>query len=104
MQGGYVEVAYDLMPLIDADSEMTIEPFYRYERLDTQHSVSAGSIAALAPEGISGRNPSRDRTLHVVGLQYKPHPQVVIKLDYRNINSAGTDLPDEVQAGIGFVF
>ena len=29
---------------------------------------------------------------------------VVLKLDYRNIDSAGTDLPDEVQVGFGFIF
>ena len=104
MQGGYLELAYDVMPLILPDSEMTLEPFYRYERLDTQHKVKESAIAALAPEGTTTRNANRDQTIHVVGLQYKPHPQVVIKLDYRNINSAGKELPDEVQAGIGFVF
>ena len=42
---------------------------------------------------------------HVVGLQLKPHPQVVIKLDYRNIDSRGkVPIPDEVQIGFGYVF
>ena len=39
----------------------------------------------------------------MLGVQYKPHPQVVLKVDYRNIDSAGGDLPDEIQVGFGFV-
>ena len=44
------------------------------------------------------------RRYHVVGVQYKPHPQVVLKVDYRNIDSAGGELPDDIQVGFGFVF
>jgi hypothetical protein len=29
---------------------------------------------------------------------------VVLKLDYRNIDSAGGELPDEIEVGFGFVF
>jgi hypothetical protein len=74
---------------------MSVEPFYRYERLNTQRAVRTAAGAA---------NPDRDRRYHVVGVQYKPHPQVALKLDYRNVDSAGADLPDEIQVGLGFVF
>jgi hypothetical protein len=95
MRGGYVEVAYELLQNILVDSEMTLEPFYRFEILDTQ---------AKAAPGFS-RNRERDRTLHVVGFSFKPHPQVVLKLDYRNIASdGGGGIADEVQFGFGFVF
>jgi hypothetical protein len=95
MNGGYVELAYDLMPLFLPDSEMSVEPFYRYERLNTQRAVRTASGPA---------NAARDRRYHVVGVQYKPHPQVVLKVDYRNIDSAGDELPDDIQVGFGFVF
>jgi hypothetical protein len=95
MNGGYIEFAYDLLPLFLPDTSMSLEPFYRYERLNTQRAVTSAAGAA---------NPDRDRRYHVVGLQYKPHPQVVLKVDYRDIDSAGTDLPDEIQVGFGFVF
>ncbi len=95
MNGGYVELAYDLMPLFLPDSEMSVEPFYRYERLNTQRAVRTASGPA---------NAARDRRYHVVGVQYKPHPQVVLKVDYRNIDSAGGELPDDIQVGFGFVF
>jgi len=93
MRGDYIEFAYDVLPLVLPGTEMSLEPFYRYERLDTQDRVVGA--AGLA---------TRDRTIHTVGVSFKPHPQVVVKLDYRNFDSRGGDLPDEVQAGIGFVF
>ena len=95
MNGGYIEFAYDVLPLFYPDSEMAVEPFYRYERVNTQQAVRSAAGPA---------NPDRDQRFHVVGIQYKPHPQVVLKLDYRNIDSAGAELPDDVQVGFGFVF
>ena len=35
---------------------------------------------------------------------FKPIPNIVIKSDYRNLDSKGGDLPDEFNLGIGFVF
>ena len=93
MNGGYISFGYNVMPFFMPESEMTLEPFYRYERLNTQREVVDGDP-----------NRKRDRRYHVVGIQYKPHPQVVLKLDYRNIDSAGGELPDEVEVGFGFVF
>jgi len=93
MNGGYISFGYNVMPFFLPESEMTLEPFYRYERLNTQRDVVNGDPNRL-----------RDRRYHVVGLQYKPHPQVVLKLDYRNIDSAGGELPDEIEVGFGFVF
>ena len=93
MVGGYAEIAYNVLPFVLPNSQMTLEPFYRFEHLDTQDRVTAGP-----------RNRARSRDFHVVGLAWKPHPQVVIKLDYRNIDSDGGELTDEVQAGFGFIF
>ncbi|MCA9510831.1 MAG: hypothetical protein R3E88_02780 [Myxococcota bacterium] len=101
MQGGYVEVAYDVMPFLRGETEMTLEPFYRYERLDTQHHVTANALAAA---GAATRDGNRDRALHVVGVSFKPHPQVVLKVDYRSVSAEVGGAADEVQAGIGFVF
>lgn len=101
MQGGYVEVAYDVLPHFRGESEMSLEPFYRYERVDSQHEVTAN---ALASAGATSRNGNRDRALHVVGVSFKPHPQVVLKVDYRSVSAEVGGAADEVQAGIGFVF
>ena len=94
MLGAYGEVAYDVLPLFFPDTEMSLSPFYRFEWLDTQHDV---------PSGFS-RDRSQETMVNTVGVSFKPIPNVVIKSDYRNLDSKGGDLPDEFNLGIGFVF
>jgi hypothetical protein len=93
--GFYVEAAYDVVPLIFPDSTQYLSPFFRYENFDTQDAV---------PHGFT-RVPGKDVQLYTVGLDYKPHPQVVLKLEYRNFNNGNQQPhPDEVNVGAGFVF
>jgi hypothetical protein len=94
MVGGYVELGYDVLPLFLPDTGMSLEPFFRFEHVDTQQVVASGFIA-------DGR---QDFEVYVAGLSFKPIPQVVLKLDYRNFEAQDGDIPDEVQASIGFVF
>jgi hypothetical protein len=95
MLGVYGEVAYDVWPLLFPDSEMSLEPFFRYEYLDTQHSL---------PEGFGG-NDAREIEIHTVGLSFEPIPQIVLKADYRSRDSKGnTRLSDEFNLGIGLAF
>ena len=94
MYGGYAEIGYDLLPLVFPETEMSLEPFFRYEHVDTQQSVANGF----------SKNGNKEFDLYVVGLQYKPIPQVVIKLDYRDFDARKGSISDEVQASIGFVF
>ncbi len=60
------------------------------------------------PSGVS-KYGYEDFQTHVIGVQYYPHPQVVIKANYRNVSAKGLDSkgrkrPDDFQLGIGFVF
>ncbi len=93
--GFYVEAAYDVVPLFFPESTHYLAPFFRYENYDTQDAV---------PRGFA-RVPGNDVQLYSVGLDYKPHPQVVLKLEYRNFDAGHTrPIPDEVDVGAGFVF
>lgn len=92
--GWYLEAAYDVLPLILPDTRHYLAPWVRYSELDTQETV---------PDGFE-RNKARDRQIFEVGLSYKPIPQVVVKLDYRNQNDEAGDDPDEIRIGAGFVF
>ena len=96
MLGGYAELAYDLLPLFLPETKMSLEPFVRYERLDTQHVMPAGAL----------RNEKYARDIYTLGVSFKPIPQIVVKLDYRNIRpeSDPDDVADQVQVGVGFVF
>ncbi len=92
--GYYFEAAYDVMPLVLGETGQYLAPWVRYSRVDTQDSVPSGFVA----------DAKLDREILEVGLSYKPIPQVVFKLDYRNFDSEGGDLTDEVRVGGGFVF
>jgi hypothetical protein len=93
--GFYVEAAYDVLPLVLPDTTHYLSPFFRYENFDTQDSV---------PRGFR-RVPGNAVQLYTVGLDYKPHPQVVLKLEYRNFNNGSTNATaDDVNFGAGFVF
>jgi hypothetical protein len=94
MYGGYVEAAYNVMPLIAPDSQMSLEPFYRYEFIDTQAKVATGYT----------KNKTQDNRLHVLGVNFKPIPQVVLKLDYRNREAKEGRLSNEISVGAGLVF
>ncbi len=94
MLGGYAEVGYDLMPLLDPDSEYGLDLFFRYEYVDTQNKIP-GSFA---------RDRSQPRRLYVPGIQFRPHPEVVLKLDYRNVENWEGEIADEISLGLGLVF
>jgi hypothetical protein len=95
--GGYVEFAYDIMPRMWPETEQSLEPFFRYERLNTQSRMQSATFA---------RTLKYDRHLYTVGLQYQPISQLVFKLDYRWITqqSNGASLAKQVEFGAGYVF
>ncbi len=95
MLGVYGEIAYDVLPLLFPDTEMSLQPFFRYEYLDTQGE---------APSGFAG-SAARAVESHTVGFSFEPIPQVVIKADYRSRDAkGGATAPDEFNLGMGFVF
>ena len=101
MLGWYTEIGYDLLPLIFRDTKMSFEPFFRYERVDTQN-VMGQSVTGI---GVTP-NLKFVQDIYTVGFSFKPIPQIVIKLDYRNIRpeSDPDDIADQVQASVGYVF
>lgn len=92
--GAYGEIAYDLMRLIKPESQQSLTPFYRFERWNTQDDVPRGFVADLR----------RDVTLNTLGLDYKPHPNVVLKSEFRFFEQERGERSDEFALGIGYVF
>ncbi len=92
--GWYTEAAYDVMPYLWKDSTHYLAPFFRYERYNTQASVPQGFAA----------DKTWDRWIYQAGLTYKPIPNIALKADYRNINSAGGPQPHEFNLGVGFIY
>ena len=92
VQGWYIEAAYDMMYLIRPGSVMALSPFIRYEEYDTHKEVF-----------IEVRDARFSRTITTAGLDFKPHPNVVIKTDYQ-WRDTESDLPDQLNLGVGFIF
>jgi hypothetical protein len=92
MYGYYIEVAYDILPHMVADTEQQLFLFGRYERYNTQSSVTGFEPLT-----------QYDRTDIVAGVTYRPVGNVVFKADYSwylNARNAGS-LPNTSQLNLG---
>ena len=94
MLGGYVELGYDLWDLFFEGDGKSLIPFVRVEYVDTQYDVPSGYTA--------DRNDAF--WLTTTGIDFKPHPNVALKLEYRNFDPRAGDIPDELSVGMGFAF
>ncbi|MBI4484394.1 MAG: hypothetical protein HY655_00145, partial [Acidobacteria bacterium] len=92
MRGGYVQVGYNL--LSQTASELSVMPYVRYERVNTQHRIPAGFTRDL----------SRDGTFNTLGLEVKPIPSVVIKTDYQWITNAADTGRNQFNINLGYAF
>lgn len=96
--GWYVDVAYDIAPILfGSDAGFTLTPWVRYEDLSLQNTIPV----------LAGRsaNPALAKQIVVIGLENKPHEQVVLKLDYvMTTTDAETDPSDEIRFGAGFAY
>lgn len=86
--GWLAEVAYHVWQKDNLD----VAPFVRYERYNTQKEVAAGFTT----------DPTNDEKVITVGLNFKPHPQVVIKADFQNYKA--DNKKDRWNLGIGYMF
>jgi cell division protein FtsB len=90
--GTYVEAGYDV--LFARGGRASLVPFARWERFDTQDEVPTGFAAS----------PANDIRVWTLGLQFRPIPQVVVKLDYQDFhNDAGTGV-DQWNLALGWLF
>jgi len=94
--GYYIVAAYNVLGEMNLQSRylQNLSPFFRFEDYDTQKSVPTGFL----------RNPENDRREYTFGLDYKPIPNVVVKIDYQFLdNEAGND-NNQLNFGLGYVF
>ena len=94
MLGVYAELAYELMQWLSPQTGWTVEPFFRFEWVDTQRNMPSGFAA----------DKNKRFQVYTTGLSVKPIPNVVLKLDYRNLRAERGALGDEINVGFGLVF
>jgi hypothetical protein len=91
--GYYVNTEYDILAAVGG-SETRLPLFVQYENYNTTESI------------VTGTAPNNETAVTTVGVNYFPHDQVVLKLDYAMKDyddTAQTDV-DTVSFGLGFVF
>jgi hypothetical protein len=92
MGGWYVEAGYDLASMLRRG--MSITPYARYERIDTNRSVASGFT----------RNRENDRRITTIGIAFKPIPQTVIKTDWQKTKRANGTSDSELNLALGYIF
>jgi hypothetical protein len=83
VQGAYVVWQHD---------DMSITPFARYEKFNTQSKMPAGFAS----------DPTNADRVTTVGLSFKPMPQVVFKADYQKFKDNPGN--DRFNLGLGYMF
>lgn len=94
MEGGYVIVGYNVLSQTSDVGGPALMPYFKFERVDTQ---------AQMPMGYS-RKLSTLNNFRTVGFEFKPIPNVVVKVDHMWVaNKAGSGLNQfNVNLGYGF--
>jgi len=93
MQGGYLELSYDVLRFFDAGG-MQLYPFARVEVVDTQALVPTGYVP----------DPRFHLTDWVFGVSFLPHRAVVVKADVTTRNRLQGDDEVLLNLGVGVVF
>lgn len=90
LAGWYCEAGCDVATWWWPDRGVSVIPFVRYERIDTQADVPAGVAA----------DPAMDSRVWTFGVDVKPDDRIVFKVDFENRG----DGPDRFHVGMGYVF
>ena len=94
MQGGYVQVGYDVLSQVPAAAGVGLTPYIRYEKVDTQAAVAAGY----------SRSPSRNNTYTTFGIELKPIPNIAVKFDHMWVNNDAGSGVNQFNVNVGYAF
>ena len=94
MQGGYLQVGYDLLSQVASTGDVAFTPYIRHEKVDTQAALAAGFT----------RNPSRNNTYTTFGLEVKPTPGIVIKVDHMWVDNPADGGVNQFNVNVGYAF
>ena len=91
--GWYVEGGYDISTVLPRQ-EMSLIPYARYEKLDSQRRVPSGYA----------RNPANDQSIFTLGVAFKPISQTVIKVDWQNVDNEAETGQNQWNLALGYIF
>jgi len=92
LEGWYLQAGYDV--LRHAATQVALEPYVRYESLNTQAEV---------PDGFAA-NPANDLEVWTFGAALRPIPEIIVKTDFQvRSNEAETGV-DQFNVALGYIF
>ena len=94
LQGAYAQVGYDLLSQVPEAGGVGLTPYVRYERVDTQHRMPAGFERGL----------STDNTYLTFGIELKPDPGVVLKVDHAWVSNDADTGVNQFNISLGYAF
>ena len=94
MQGGYLQVGYNLLSQTRSAAGVALTPYIRYEQVDTQDRMPAGFERSL----------STDNTFVTLGVELKPMPNVVVKVDHAWVRNAADTGVNQFNLNMGYAF
>ena len=94
LAGQYVQIGYDLLSQVPAAGEVGLTPYVRYETVDTQAEMPAGFERSL----------STDNTYLRFGIELKPNPGVVLKIDHAWVSNDADSGVDQFNVNLGYAF
>ncbi len=94
MQGGYLQVGYNLRSQTASAASVALTPYLRYEQVDTQDRMPTGFERSL----------STDNTFVTLGLELKPIPNVVVKVDHAWVSNAADTGVNQFNLNMGYSF
>lgn len=94
LQGGYLELGYDVWSAINPSSGQSVSPFVRWESYDTQADVPDGFLS----------DPKNDVQITTYGVAWQPLPNIIFKADYQNVNNGAGSGVNQFNLGMGYIF
>jgi len=94
MQGAYVQVGYDLLSQTVSAGGVALTPYVRYELVDTQDKMPSGFTRSL----------DTDNTFMTLGVELKPIPNVVVKVDHAWVQNDADSGVNQFNLSMGYAF
>ena len=94
LRGGYVQIGYDLLSQVPEAAGVGLTPYVRWEKVDTQAAVAAGFT----------RSPSKNNTYTTFGVELKPIPGIVVKVDHMWVSNAADSGVNQFNVNVGYAF
>ena len=94
MAGGYLQVGYDVLSQTASVGGLALTPYLRYEQVDTQDRMPAGFERSL----------STDNTFVTLGVELKPIPNVVVKVDHAWARNDADTGVNQFNLSMGYAF